>query len=351
MYKSIEIERFRSIKHLEISDFKRINLFVGENNCGKTSILEAIFLLSGMANPQLATNVHLFRGLLLDNDEDLSYIFNDFDLSEDVILSGTNSNKSNRSLIISPRYETSPSKKDRIKEESITHFSGSSASSGTSNHLEGIDYKSNYDNIEYKSSFSFTKKQVTTPNNYKEKLKCRFLNQDTIMRGIDERLDKIIEKKRLNEILEVLKTIEPNVADIRLGINGLIRIDVGKDSMFPINIMGDGIRRLLSILSSIIDLKDGVLLVDEIENGLHYSSLSVLWKAVIKACEIHNVQLIATTHSYECVEAMVKECKAADENFDEARLFRLERDEHAHNVIKADIKLLEVSLAKNYEIR
>jgi AAA15 family ATPase/GTPase len=53
MYKQITIEGLRGIKHLKIEDFGRVNLFVGKNNCGKTTLLEGIFLLTGPTNAQL----------------------------------------------------------------------------------------------------------------------------------------------------------------------------------------------------------------------------------------------------------------------------------------------------------
>ncbi len=63
MYKSFKIENFRGIKKCELTELKRINIFLGKNNCGKSSILEAIFLLTGYNNPILSVNIDLFRNL------------------------------------------------------------------------------------------------------------------------------------------------------------------------------------------------------------------------------------------------------------------------------------------------
>jgi recombinational DNA repair ATPase RecF len=63
MYRSIHIKNFRSLKNLEVSDLRRINLFVGPNSVGKTSFLEAIWLLHTPGNPIFSRNLAVFRGL------------------------------------------------------------------------------------------------------------------------------------------------------------------------------------------------------------------------------------------------------------------------------------------------
>lgn len=65
MFNKIEIERFRGIKHASIENFKQINLFFGKNNCGKSSLLESLFLASGLSNPLLPIHVNFMRGYSL----------------------------------------------------------------------------------------------------------------------------------------------------------------------------------------------------------------------------------------------------------------------------------------------
>ena len=62
-YEQLKIENFRGIKSLEIDDLARVNLFVGRNNCGKTSVLEAASLLTGMSDPTLILGIENLRGL------------------------------------------------------------------------------------------------------------------------------------------------------------------------------------------------------------------------------------------------------------------------------------------------
>ena len=60
-FKNINIKNFRGIEHLEVDDFSRVNVFLGQNNAGKSSVLECLLLLMGMSNPDLPQNVNSIR--------------------------------------------------------------------------------------------------------------------------------------------------------------------------------------------------------------------------------------------------------------------------------------------------
>ncbi|MBQ7698224.1 MAG: AAA family ATPase, partial [Paludibacteraceae bacterium] len=77
-FKNIDIKNFRGIKHLSIDDFSRVNVFLGQNNSGKSSVLEAIFLLAGMSNPDLPLGLNKARTRIfrIVNLQDVRYQFN-----------------------------------------------------------------------------------------------------------------------------------------------------------------------------------------------------------------------------------------------------------------------------------
>lgn len=79
MFRDIEIERFRSIRHARIEGFRQINLFFGKNNCGKSSLLESLFLASGLSNPLLPMHVNFVRGYQKTRLEDLKFDFYNLD--------------------------------------------------------------------------------------------------------------------------------------------------------------------------------------------------------------------------------------------------------------------------------
>ncbi len=101
MYKKVTIENFRGITHLEINDFKQVNLFVGENNCGKTSILEALFLITGPANAVLPLHINMFRDVNIIDENSWILLFNKLDVNANIRLSGE-LEKEKRELEIRP---------------------------------------------------------------------------------------------------------------------------------------------------------------------------------------------------------------------------------------------------------
>ena len=78
------------------------------------------------------------------------------------------------------------------------------------------------------------------------------------------------------------------------------------DHTVPISHSGDGALRIATYAATILGAKDSVILIDEIENGLHYSILNKLWKSISEACQISNSQVVASTHSLECIAAAAR---------------------------------------------
>ena len=80
-FKNLEIKNFRGIEHLKIDDLSRVNVFLGQNSSGKSSILECLLLIMGMSNPDLPMNVNAVRARNYSNFADLGYMFPNYHLS------------------------------------------------------------------------------------------------------------------------------------------------------------------------------------------------------------------------------------------------------------------------------
>ena len=119
--------------------------------------------------------------------------------------------------------------------------------------------------------------------------------------------------------------------------------------MIPIPLLGDGIGRLLRVALAIADASKGIVLIDEIENGLHYMVLKNVWKAVAQLARQYSTQVFATTHSRECVQA-AHEAFTEDEKYD-FRLHRLERIKGKISNVVYDKEALEAAIKANFEIR
>jgi AAA15 family ATPase/GTPase len=105
----------------------------------------------------------------------------------------------------------------------------------------------------------------------------------------------------------------------------VIHGDIGEGRLFPLPVMGDGMTRLLSLVVAMGNAPKGVVLVDEVENGLHHSVLEKVWQTIAEAARQFEVQVFATTHSFECIAAAHR-AFGADLGFEyDFRLHRLER--------------------------
>ncbi|NJO17966.1 MAG: AAA family ATPase [Thioploca sp.] len=352
----LTIQNFRGIQTLDIKDFQRVNLLVGRNNCGKTSVLEALFLISSMSNPQSPVNIHFLRDLGFIEGEDFSYLFFNFDLNQLPQIAATVKEviEKQRTLTIKPLYASYISANEKeLQKKDLGPFSDQAINVTTSTlqFMEGIqldfkeDQRLGHAEVHLKEGqFKFSS---SFPDLYKESLRCIFLVNRIGMRQPDiyKRLDRLRVQKSLQEIISVLKEIESGLSDIHLGANDIIYADIGLDKLIPLNLLGDGIRHLLTILSAVFEAKNGILLIDEIENGLHYTSLKTLWKAVFRAAQDFNVQIFATTHSYECIEAF------ANSEFSEIALYRIDRSDGKHQAFCYSAEVLRAGVEKEFEVR
>ena len=79
-----------------------------------------------------------------------------------------------------------------------------------------------------------------------------------------------------------------------------------EDNKKPITEMGDGMTHILNIIATIVSCRDGVVLLDEVESGLHYSTQMKLWDTICQIAKKYNVQVFATTHSNDCIDAFAR---------------------------------------------
>lgn len=352
-YSSISISNFRAIENLYIDNFKQVNVFTGRNNCGKTTVLEALFQISGMSNPQLPITIHNIRDLILGNDDSFNFIFRNLDFNQnphiDAILDGIK-----RDLIIKPKYAARYNKKV-FNTEKINLIPESKISMNDDDFpvVGGLcfEFTEEKNNEKFISEISLSENIVNISNHYREKLRCSFHSTKHSMAMLPQRINKLLVNKQMRGIIKVLKEIDPKISDMQMGDMGMIYIDIGLDKLLPINIMGDGIRRILSMIAAVSDVQGGVLLIDEIENGLHYSTLKTLWKALLKAAEVYNVQLFATTHSNECIDALVSSYEESNQESDDIRLYRIEKQDDKHRVFEYSAEMIATGIDNIIEMR
>jgi AAA15 family ATPase/GTPase len=308
MISSIHIQGFRAFNDLSLTNFKRINLFLGKNDCGKTTILEALFLIIGISNPKLAFNINAFRDLFLTENEDFRFLFNRLDFHTKVSIEAIMEDGQSRSLTFEPGYMSGFTTDISLNQKAA--FSG--AISKESEKIEKLICNIAIKNLKsgkskkYQSEIAIVGNRLEEklPDKYKENLTGFFIRSNTIFTDISLRLENILIKKQKELLIEPLRLIEPQIIDLELGRNGMIYVDLGYDRLIPINLLGDGFRRIFAILTKLIDTKNGIILIDEIENGLHYTSLNTFLKYLLQISRLNNVQLFITTHSKETLQTL-----------------------------------------------
>jgi AAA15 family ATPase/GTPase len=351
MFKTIKIKNLRAITNLEVDNLGQVNLFVGQNSHGKTTLLESIFFIIGATNPKLPVNANTFRGLPFVSNKLWETYFHNMDPTIPIeIGSQVQDSKEIQSLLIRPHYP-----KQSEAEPIPSNFASPSLAPGdseTSREINGLEltYTSSKELSNKISSVVFLRNgELITEGTKDRNIRGIFVGPLTIYEWKD-RFAEVQRKKRLVEVMSLLKEIEPNISDLRLNEVGLLEADIGLPKLMPPNLMGGGIAKFLSIALAMLDYQNGIVLIDELENGLQHSAQQKIWKAILNWAQGLNVQVFATTHSIECVKAFNN---STDSTLFESRakLFRLERKDERFRAVEYTKELLAESLESNWEVR
>jgi AAA15 family ATPase/GTPase len=286
--KNIEIQNFRSISNLKIEDLGQINIFTGENNTGKTTVLEAIFQLLGWRVGVL-NKLNSFRNL--SKEVDISYFFNNLNTSEPITIQAQfELEEYERRLEIS-YTKTTKSWDEEV--EKITSILTEKSISFNPEHSE------NTVDLSTGQADSKDQENVVYP------LKVLFPNFKVFEHSnLIKKLSEIIGNKEQSKIINLLKPIDDRIQNIVVNGNGIFLDLEGVPKLMPIELSGDGLRRILSLILSIYDAgQNGFVMIDEIENGLHFSTLPKFWKCLLLTAKEMNVQLFLTTHNEEILRA------------------------------------------------
>lgn len=321
MFKTLVVNNFRGIKTCSFSDFSRINFFYGKNNSGKSTVLESLFLLSGISTPIILINENNFRNYSRLTESDLESFFHKFDFENQIAFSAQDDDGEERNINIK-----------MMNKRSVTISSAELGLQEIGTNAIRKDYGLSYSfSVGNKISKSFTMKvrenisgfSVSIPsiNEYKEKYTTVYLPPTFQFSIILNKLSELIKNKQIKDIIEGLKILSEDVRDITI-LNNEVYIDIGLPQLVPLKLMGDGMRKILSILVSLYTCKNGAVLIDEIDNGLHYSAISPLIKLLFEVCKIYNVQLFASTHSKEILEQIFNQEEIDLSNFNFYTLFK-----------------------------
>ena len=124
---------------------------------------------------------------------------------------------------------------------------------------------------------------------------------------------------------------------------------VDNDEPLPLYSLGDGMLRALGISLALVNAKDGILLIDEFENGLYYTVQPDLWQFIFRVARHLNVQVFATTHSWDCIKAFQKAASAEKQT--EGLLIRQVSKKGEIGVTLYDEQELTIATREHIEVR
>lgn len=323
MINELRIENFRGLKEIKLTELSTINLIVGTNNSGKTSVLEAIdvLLCSKSEFDNQTRDGSVFRGI---GNIDLPF---------------THLSEPNRQ----PSIFASFGYIDCTRQLLYTH---------KRSQLTVVD-----------PSTKMGSAVITNPNDLRKS--TEFVNKVenlgmvlSISTNLDSNHSLLQNYSALaisdseNELFEILKKFEPRFEriDTLSNADGILTmyIRIKGAGKVPIWLMGQGFIRLISIYTRIIAAKKKYILIDEIEQGMHYSNMSVLWSALALISKELDLQIFATTHSSDAIQS------AASLSPEQQKLFKLVRLENqANHAVGRSFDLSNVSSAldSGFEVR
>ena len=169
-----------------------------------------------------------------------------------------------------------------------------------------------------------------------------------------DRFSKLQEAKEIQILIDGLQVIEERLEDLRIRTDDRvpgIDADIGLTRLVSMNDLGDGMNRMADLILAMHEVPGGVVFIDEIENGLHYKVHKDIWKVINEISKKRKIQVFATTHSFEMIEAAHEAFK--DDDPYEFRFHRLNRNSQTGDIEAVTYNEFGVNAAMstNYEVR
>lgn len=376
MLHSLQITNFRLLEHFKVPKLGRVNLIVGKNNSGKSSVLEALRIYAGNAHPDVlqsiavahneraladepSTEGHdaipfeaLFSGRRLDPEHPNTITIGPLEPAPAVLTIA-------HGYLISEAVEvqTNDGLETRLRTRFNPQQSPTDEMALPCLRVKKGDrtlFNIRLDQTAPSGSFKPLRREAALP--------CSDIPTQFVSIGeLADEWDKIALTDAQTVITEALQIITPEFEALTfvrdVGTTGLKRIARVKLSTFdhpvPLNSLGDGVVRILQLALKLFAAKGGFFLIDEFENGLHFTIQERVWELLLKMAERLDIQIFATTHSWDCIESFARAAHA--NTTAEGLLFRVGRsvltsdqgriiatvfdEDQLHSITQADVEV------------
>ena len=366
MIESLAVENYRSFESYRIDRLATVNLLVGRNNCGKTSLLEAVDFVANKGGIGSLVRTAIRRNeIVAAFDEDaystraylpvMTHFFHGHVTGHDCsfVVDGGSSGMFRANILRS----------------ADSHNGHGHLIRGSNGELEVYDVRGDFavaevllfpdDSIADREAVRFARRRspIAAPAG---SLPTEFVATSSLDDPTMNLLwNQIIRSRQEGQVIDALKLIDHGIDSVQFLTEtggGASRILVGSpgglfrdDLRVPLGSFGEGMKRLLALAMALARTSDGVLLIDEIDTGLHYSVLPDMWKLVIETAIRNNVQVFATTHSLDCLRGLDAVCQDRPDFAGEVLVHKLDRNlDFAVTLDAADFQL---AIEQELEVR
>lgn len=375
MLTHIEVKNFRGFHSLKMNELGRITLVAGKNGVGKTALLEALWILSGPDLPELSERINGLRGLpSLGPDSVFQDMFFDYDIESRIKIAARGDWKedSMRALEI---FLQERRQIDAIRADDSNQSNSTAIERLTRPQFESeteIVFKYKHDNEQEYISRAWWVADQLMPAGFagpalagegivQERQAVRNRATSTFipavrrdsLQAIASRFSAAQLQGHVDKILALINLLEPRLKELTLiTIKDVPVIHAYLEGMrrpIPTQLLGEGLNRMLGFALSMDQASGGMMLIDEIENGLHHSIQEEVFSVLLSLAKAFDVQIIATTHSRECIVAAHKALNK--EGHREFAYYRLDRVGEEVKAVSYDVEMLDTSIEFGMGIR
>jgi ABC-type transport system involved in cytochrome c biogenesis ATPase subunit len=347
---SLRIENYRTFPLLEIERLGRATLIVGKNNSGKSSVLEAVRLWASRGNGEVILSIleshdetrigpgddskdRLLAVKQLFHGRDTRWTFDSRIRISDL-------NNDGLEIRITPATEEPP-------------FPTPGRSSATWRQIAVMSrFGEDFRRMPIEMDWALIDSSVNGDGH--AAIKNTHIPPNGLTTENAAKLWDLIALSDLeDDVIAALRIISPEIERISFIGEVSRRIPVAKlrteTKPVALRSLGDGVNRMLGVALSLVEARDGVALLDEVENGIHFSAQRQLWELIFRTAHRLNIQVFATTHSWDCIQAFQR--AATEDEHEDAALVRLDMRQGTIRPVTISERDLSIVTEEHIEVR
>jgi AAA15 family ATPase/GTPase len=360
MLKSLKIKNFRCFEEFDLPQLGRVNLLVGRNNSGKTSILEALHILNSPRSVKPFLDIVECRGEYSSREKDINKMLFDashFFFGHKMQYRACFEINGITNLNASIKFSFSVVNNPEPLVEKITRLKNSQTEATKS---FGVMHLLKWEDID-RSIFTIHLSPDTSIHYMNPKdlgdINSKLVSLTSLdVNTVIDQFNQIVLTSQEETLYESLRIIEPDIERIapiatqgyNSSRNGGFVVLINKQRV-PIGSMGYGIWRMLEITLAMVNIPGGTLLIDEIDTGLHFSVMIDLWKLICKTAEKLDIQVFATTHNSDCWKSLAEVANSDDITSNDITIHRIERGKKASIVFNE--QEMAIAAERDIEVR